>query len=716
MHAVIKLFIAGILLIFSRNLMAGCESVLVKYETSRKSDSEYLTFDEDQDECNPTNTTSWSIGYEEELKYVSDQIAAGRFVLKILRSGELVHAGKEAAQGLKALFVRPKAPIDFESMKEQARFMSLVAKALADYQNKVVSSIESSEVNADQINIQLELQIQEWDSNVEDSRTRATEALLNGEAAKEDLQNAIDIMTESYPITKAALELDQHVYDELKKGMLSPQDIAGIKTRLEADLKNFADGMSLDSLNGITAIASREKNEIRRRQYLNILSEFVDENGLVKAWRLAVGDVKLNSDSLSPKGIQVRQVINDAAGLKFHGGTVLLVETAGYAIDTAIEADKYLASSDSYSQLQGKRLADRSRVLIDYQTNSSRLPLYAGAQTNASAVSAFGVTAAGNTYEGFQIATVANRLAELREVSNSPELYFYATSSLKQANFYATAPGEGVRFHHAIDTAYAVYDFVKGFGVGFYQVIPNTYDGIKQIVSHPIDSAQGLYLALCNAKEVNEAVFKAIDEFAAEFPNYNSQQYGELSGRVTAEIGAALLGAGLVKKANDLVKFNVAIAKISQESRIAFRLPSTTSFEGKLFRGIPEEYKNTIWNVTDYDANPNHRYSGRGLKGTYASLDEQTLATELENYGIKQGERYIGSIDTKINKVLDMTDPKNLSRFGVDIGQLTQKNNYVTTHIIGEYASKAGFDALIYRSATSEGKHIVLFKSLPKGP
>ncbi|HYX36860.1 MAG TPA: RES family NAD+ phosphorylase [Oligoflexus sp.] len=715
MNTVMKLVLAVMLLIFGKNLMAGCESTLIMYDTTGQSDSEYLTFDKSQDECTPANTVSWTLGYEHELKYVSDQIAAGRYVLKIYRSGALAKAGKEVAQGLKALFVHPKARTDYEAMREQARFMSLVSKALTEYQAKVVSSIEKKEVNADKIIVQIDLQLQEWEANVEDSRSRATDALVNGKIAKDDLQQAIDIMSKSYPITKAALELDQHVYDELKKGMLSATDTDGIKSRLQGDLKNFPNGMSLESLNGIVAIASQEKNELRRRQYLNILSDFVDENGLVKEWRLAIGDVKLNTDRLSAKGIQIRQVLNESAGLKYYGKNTLQIDTAGYAIDTALEADRLLAASDPMSQLQGKRLADRSRVLLDYQTNSSRLPFYSGTRTSTAAISAFGVTAAGTTYEGFQIANVANKLAELPEVLNSPELYFYATSSLKQANLYATAPGEGIRFHYAIDTAYAVYDFVKGFGLGLYQVIPNTYDGIKQIVSHPIDSVHGLYLGLLNAKEVNEAVFRAIDNFVAEFPNYTPQQYGELSGRVTGEIGAALLGAGLVKKASDLVKFNLAIAKISQEARIVLRLPAATKWEGRIFRGVPEKYKSTMWDVTDYDAIPDHRYSGPGLKGIYGSLDEQTLTTELKSYGFNPGDRYVGNIDAKLN-VLDMTDQRNLSRFGVTTAQLTQEGNYVTTHLIGEYASKAGFDALIFPAATSEGKNIVMFKSLPKGP
>jgi hypothetical protein len=716
MNTVMKLVLAGILLVFGKNLMAGCESALVKYDTigspdSEKPDSEYLTFDRSQDECTPANTVSWTLGYEDELKYVSDQIAAGRYVLKIYRSGALVKAGKEVAQGLKALFVHPKARTDYEAMREQARFMSLVSKALTDYQGKVVSSIEKKEIDADKIIVQIDLQLQEWDANVEDSRSRATNALVNGQIAKDDLQQAIDIMSKSYPITKAALELDQHVYDELKKGMLSETDTSGIKSRLQGDLKNFPNGMSLDSLNGIVAIASQEKNELRRRQYLNILNEFVDENGLVKEWRLAIGDVKLNTDGLSPKGIQIRQVLNESAGLTYYGKNTLQIDTAGYAIGTALEADRLLAASDPASQLQGKRFADRSRVLIDYQTNSSRLPLYSGIRTNAAAVSAFGVTAAGTTYEGFQIASVANKLAEVPEISSSPELYFHAATSLRLADKYAQAPGEGVRFHRALDAAYAVYDFAKGFTKGVIQFVPDTYDGLKQLVTHPVDSAAGLYNALVNYDQTFEAAVNAVIKFSEEFPDYTPEQYGQLVGKVTADVGSVLLGAGLVKKAGDLVKFNVAISKIASEARIALRLPQVSNFEGSVYRFVKPQYKETMWKVGDWDVKNAYRYSGNGVGAIYGSLTEDGLMGEMLKYGIK---REAVLVDSKLAnlKVLDLTDPKNLQRFGVTKEMLTQPNNYVTTQIIGQYAKRSGVDGMIVFSATSDSKHLVIFKSL----
>lgn len=715
MRRMISLILTSVLMLLGKDLFAGCESVLVKSVTSGQRGSEYLAFDRNQEECNTSNTVTWSIGYEDELKFVSDEIAAGRIVVKFFQTGGAQKVGKEIVQGLNAIFVRPKAGPDFGSIREQARFMNLASKALSEYQAKVVSLIANGEANAEKINVQIEFQTQEWDQNIEDSRSRATSALVNSKVAKEDLKDAVDYITKTYPTTKEALGVDQKTYEELKKGMLTPSDVAGIKGRVEADIKNFPNGKSLESIGGLWAIASREQNELRKRQYLNALGEYVDDDGIVKAWRMAIEATTLQSDGSSAKGLQLRQVLNEAAGLSYYGQTNLQVDSAHYAIDTALAADRYLSINDPYNQRQGSRLADRSRVLLDYQTGSSRLSLYSGVKTSSAATSAFGLSANGSSYEGFQIASIANKLADTTEILNSPELYFYAASSLKQANFYATAPGEGIRFHKAIDTAYAVYDFVKGFGKGLYQFVPDTYDGIKQLVTHPIDSAMGLYTALCNAKETNEAIFRTIDTFVAEVPNYSNEQYGELSGRVTAEIGAALLGAGLVKKADDLIQFNAAIAKIAGEARLTLRLPSASTFEGTIFRAVPEEYKASMWNVADYDAVPSHRYSATGVKGIYGSLDEKTLMTELESYGIRPGDRYVGTIDTKL-RVLDLTDPQTLNRFGVTAEQLTQKSNYVTTHIIGEYASKAGYDGLVFQAATSDGKNIVLFKTIPKGP
>lgn len=621
--------------------------------------------------------------------------------------GELGRAFKIVTMGAR--------PPDFESMEQQARFIAEAKRSIEDFEARATEALQTSLKEGEKAQIATNANYQD----IQGSDLQRYEAIQRIIQASASTTMAIDMASAN--ISKVAsenLSRTQYTAEQIaaiESGKLPADTVFKVDGDVGGSIDQFAQNLNLDAVAGIEKLIQSESHVLRIQQYQNILGKYLDEQGLVKAW-YGDGKVRLSTGRYDQNGMQIRQVLNEAAGLKLYGRTLLQLETADYAIEAAVEADKYLAITDAYSQEKGRRLSDRARTLVDYQTNSKRLPVYSRFQTNTLATSEFGVRAVGTSYEGFQIANVANTLAGLPAVLNSPELYFYAKSSLMQANLYATAPGEGLRFHQAIDTAYAVVDFAKGFAVGLYQIIPNTYDGFKQIVLHPIDSVEGLYLGLCNAKEVNEAFFRAIDNFVAEFPNYTAEQYGELSGRVTGEVGAAMLGAGLVKKASDLVKFNLAIAKISEESRIVLRLPNAVKFEGKIYRGVREEFKSTIWDVVDYDANPNHRYSQHGVKGIYASLDELTLKAELENYGFKAGDRIIGSVDANIDRVLDMTDPRNLNRFGVSIEQLTQPKNYVTTHIIGEYASKAGFDALIYRSATSEGKHIVLFKSLPKGP
>jgi hypothetical protein len=168
----------------------------------------------------------------------------------------------------------------------------------------------------------------------------------------------------------------------------------------------------------------------------------------------------------------------------------------------------------------------------------------------------------------------------------------------------------------------------------------------------------------------------------------------------------------LVKKAGDLTRFNLAINKISQETRIILKLPEVSKFEGTIYRFIKPEFKETMWKVGPYDINNVYHYSGNGVGAIYGSLTEEGLAGEMLKYKIRRESVFIDSKVAKLN-ILDMTDPTNLQRFGVTKSMLTDPDNYFTTQVIGQYAKRAGVDGMKVYSATSDATHIAIFKSIP---
>ena len=550
--------------------MAGCEAVLVKYATTGQAGSEYLTFDKIQDECGPTNTVSWSIGYEDELRYVSEQISAGRIVLKIYRSGELSKIGKEVEQGLKAVLVRPRAPTDFESLRQQAKFMAMVSKGLADYQSKVIASIENSTVNADKINVQVMLQIQEWDATVEESRSEAMNALVNGKVAKENLQSTIDFITKSYPATKDALELDQQAYDDLKKGMLSAYDIATIHDRIDADLKNFSKSMSLDALNGITAVANREKNELRKRQYLNILSEFFDKNGLVKSWVLTTGqNLNLKSSADSTEGQRIRSSLNSIMGAmtaKISNGTLELQDAnrSQAAIDILAMSDEEVVSEVKAERNRGLSYVGYMYAFSGFETGATFSAELNSAKLSQNVVYFIPQSQALNDmtgYERYVLVSTLNRLSA--DVLRDP----YLNLLVRNCVDHATLAMENKllpAFQAVIERIKSINEFQGGLLDGIYSGIADTVVELAKMpghILHPFDTRDAIVDAIIDYKGTWAAIRPVLlnDYEKLASCRSNLRDCGEVVGRISFQIGQLVLGAGYLKGAATSEKIGMGI-------------------------------------------------------------------------------------------------------------------------------------------------------------
>ena len=165
----------------------------------------------------------------------------------------------------------------------------------------------------------------------------------------------------------------------------------------------------------------------------------------------------------------------------------------------------------------------------------------------------------------------------------------------------------------------------------------------------------------------------------------------------------AILGARGSFTKEDLIRV------AAQYDDLAFRMDDIipTTYVGKVWRAVPEEYVDDIYSFTEHSLKQNHRYSMPGDGALYTSVGNdarETIMAELRKNNLN-GYAF-KSKDYVFDKVLDLTDSRTRKALGVteDMLKNTKRlNNYEVTHQIGKIAKEKGFNAIRAPSARNKG-------------
>ncbi len=96
----------------------------------------------------------------------------------------------------------------------------------------------------------------------------------------------------------------------------------------------------------------------------------------------------------------------------------------------------------------------------------------------------------------------------------------------------------------------------------------------------------------------------------------------------------------------------------------------------------------------------------------YCAQKEETCWAEIEKKfegPVKQSRFNVIPIRVHLNKVLDLTDPKVLSKLKITLQDLTLPNEYTLTRQIALSAREAGFEGIIAPSSAGPGTILAIF-------
>lgn len=147
--------------------------------------------------------------------------------------------------------------------------------------------------------------------------------------------------------------------------------------------------------------------------------------------------------------------------------------------------------------------------------------------------------------------------------------------------------------------------------------------------------------------------------------------------------------------------------------RRAFR-----DLQGKAFEAVVYRHVSSRYDALDSSGSlkAGGRWNPPGEYGVlYTALDEETAKAELERLAERQGltlddlaPRDLVSIEVSVSKALDLTDKRILERIGINENAIVGNDASLCLEI-SRLARRAGFEAILARSATEKGVILVLF-------
>lgn len=364
---------------------------------------------------------------------------------------------------------------------------------------------------------------------------------------------------------KQNAEMTQILFEnsERKEGRFPKVDIVKFRKNITEALffRNDVDD-AMAELWAIQKLAERAKNPAGKEQIEGLLREFLNDQGLVSKW-VSTTNILLETPKDSKLGLSVREYFN----------RTLMREALGNPHDQ-VQWDLLLRADYEASQ----RLLNRAIKYYDYSTQDRAVKNHRTKilpEIVRSKLSIDGVDA--NTFEGSEIIEVAQQLAKYPQVFDNEFLRFHAATALKTAK-EAAGKHELDRVLGAIDRAWAVVDYASGVLKGLSDFAKDSVANFKDLVLHPIDSAEALYYALVHYDKTYDAIKASLENIWDDYDTYSVDQKGELHAKIAGEIVSAVFPLGTIKnitKASRIAKaVELVVGDTKKLARIGKHVPA----------------------------------------------------------------------------------------------------------------------------------------------
>lgn len=496
---------------------------------------------------------------------IGELVSKGFIVMELARTGALTEIGQAFEMTLSSLVYQKEIP-DWVSALNRRALIQEAYGQLDDFRREMVASYQRTLTNVASLKLANDVNM----LTIGDDLNVAAQTIGDAKKRLADHANQIDraaaVLTTIRNVKLAELSRPNIELAELRAGMLPDAALSELDARIHDELDRFAATGSLASFNATVAQARTDTNPLRRVQLDGVLRRFTDDEGIVSAWRHAYPDLsqtRLRTDPGSDSGETIRANLNEALGYLAtgtHAGNQKATQQLVLSIGMLAESDQNMASGDT---LHGYRLLNRARTLLDFATTNPRLVQYGAYRVSQAARSKFGIDGDGSSFEGYELLSIANRLARETQIETNPQLHFLATTSLQQADALQKS-GRTVEFLRNIDIAWAAFDYAKGVGKGVVDFAYDFATGIYQLVRHPADSAQAIYVAVVNYDRTYEVIAHKVEEVIDSYPTMSNEEKGRLHGRLALELGSMLIGVGAIRGSGATGEIATGIARATE--------------------------------------------------------------------------------------------------------------------------------------------------------
>jgi hypothetical protein len=212
-----------------------------------------------------------------------------------------------------------------------------------------------------------------------------------------------------------------------------------------------------------------------------------------------------------------------------------------------------------------KRLSERAIILLAYTINDKeRLETFLKLKLNQNEKNFFNLDIDSSTFYGYELIKVSKELYSFSEIENNPYLRFLSVLSVNQTNNHIQY-NDFSGFGNSLDNSWRIVDYLKGFTKGLSQYVFDFATGMYQLVTHPIDTAKGIYNAIVNYDKTYEIISQKIENIIDDYPNYSVEEKAKLHAQIGAEIGSLFIGIGAIKHLSKTGKITNIISNVSNK-------------------------------------------------------------------------------------------------------------------------------------------------------
>jgi hypothetical protein len=151
------------------------------------------------------------------------------------------------------------------------------------------------------------------------------------------------------------------------------------------------------------------------------------------------------------------------------------------------------------------------------------------------------------------------------------------------------------------------------------------------------------------------------------------------------------------------------------ERKVVPNNPKGATFEGGLYRSVPEGRNPLEIHPVFNTEKAIHRYTGEGQGGLYLGSSQRIVNSEFTGNGASIEGLMNNHYNVKIDSLLDLTNPSVRSELGVSLDDLVRTGGskewrYEITNPLGRYAEDSGYNGIIAPATQADGGvNVILF-------